>query len=57
MGKVLCDRMSELGMSSQMTVRTRFKEDDWKPWELKGVKAIIEEYNKNIEYYGCKHNV
>lgn len=46
MGKVLCDRMSELGMSSQMTVRTRFKENDWKPWELKGVKAIIEEFIK-----------
>lgn len=44
MGKHLCDRMSELGMSSQMTVRTRFKANDWKPWELKGVKAIIDEF-------------
>lgn len=44
MGKRLCDRMAELGMSSQMTVRTRFKANDWKPWELKGVKAIIDEF-------------
>lgn len=44
MGKRLCDRMAELGMASQMTVRTRFKANDWKPWELKGVKAIIDEF-------------
>lgn len=44
MGKRLCDYMAELGMSSQMTVRTRFKANDWKPWELKGVKAIIDEF-------------
>lgn len=44
MGKRLCDRMAELGMSSQMTVRTRFKANDWRPWELKGVKAIIDEF-------------
>ncbi len=44
MGKRLCDHMAELGMSSQMTVRTRFKANDWKPWELKGVKAIIDEF-------------
>lgn len=44
MGKRLCDRMAELGMSSQMTVRTRFKANDWKTWELKGVKAIIDEF-------------
>ena len=43
-GKRLCDYMSELGMSSQMTVRTRFKANDWKPWELKGIKAIIDEF-------------
>lgn len=45
-GKRLCDRMAELGMSSQMTVRTRFKANDWKPWELKGVKAIINEFDE-----------
>lgn len=43
-GKRLCDYMAEMGMSSQMTVRTRFKANDWKPWELKGVKAIIDEF-------------
>lgn len=46
MGKRLCDYMAELGMSSQMTVRTRFKANDWKPWELKGVKAIIDEFDE-----------
>lgn len=45
-GKRLCDYMAELGMSSQMTVRTRFKANDWKPWELKGVKAIIDDFIK-----------
>ena len=45
-GKRLCDYMAELGMSSQMTVRTRFKANDWKPWELKGIKAIIDEFIK-----------
>ena len=44
MGKRLCERMAELGMSSQMTVRTRFKADDWKPWELKGVSTILDEF-------------
>ena len=43
-GKRLCDYMAELGMSSQMTVRTRFKVNDWKPWEMKGIKAIIDEF-------------
>lgn len=47
MGKRLCDYMAELGMFSQMTVRTRFKADDWKAWELKGVKAIIDEFMQN----------
>lgn len=45
-GKRLCDYMAELGMSSQMTVRTRFKANDWKPWELKGIEAIIDEFIK-----------
>lgn len=45
-GKRLCEYMAELGMSSQMTVRTRFKANDWKPWELKGIKAIIDEFQK-----------
>lgn len=43
-GKRLCDFMAERGMASQMTVRTRFKANDWKPWELKGVNAILEEF-------------
>lgn len=43
MGAKLCDYMAEKGMDSQMTVRTRFKANDWKPWELKGIKSILEE--------------
>lgn len=42
-GVKLCDFMAKRGMTSQMTVRSRFKADDWKPWELKGVEAIIKE--------------
>lgn len=43
-GTKLCDSMAKYGMSSQMTVRTRFKENNWKPWELIGIKTIIEDY-------------
>lgn len=43
MGKMLCQFMADRGMASQTTVRNRFKDNDWKPWELKGVKAIIDE--------------
>ena len=42
-GVKLCNFMAERGMTSQMTVRTRFKANDWKPWELKGIRSIIEE--------------
>ena len=47
MGVKLCNYMAELGMASQMTVRTRFKADDWKPWELKGIKNILEDFVKS----------
>ena len=43
MGVKLSEFMAERGMASQMTVRTRFKANDWKAWELKGIKAILEE--------------
>ena len=46
-GVKLCNYMSELGMASQMTVRTRFKADDWKPWEQKGIKNILEDFVKS----------
>ena len=41
-GVRLCDYMSERGMTSQMTVRTRFKANDWKPWELVGIGNILD---------------
>lgn len=37
--------MQERGMS-QNTTWTRFSEDNWKPWELRGVASVIEEYCK-----------
>ncbi len=46
MGAKLCDYMAQFGMASQMTVRTRFRANDWKQWELFGVGNIIEEYIK-----------
>ena len=44
MGKVLCEKIADMGMASQMTVRTRFKANDWKSWENRGVRTIIEEF-------------
>lgn len=43
MGVRLCDFMSERGMKSQTTVRKRFRTWNWKPWEMKGIKVILEE--------------
>ncbi len=48
-GKILCQFMANRGMASQTTVRNRFKDNDWKPWELKGIKAIIDEIFENEE--------
>lgn len=42
-GVKLCDYMAERGMASQTTVRTRFKANDWKEWELRGIKNILDE--------------
>lgn len=41
-GVRFCDYMSARGMTSQMTVRTRFKAYDWKPWELVGIGNILD---------------
>ena len=46
LGKKFTDYMAERGMQSQMTVRSRFRANDWKEWELKGIKAILEELNR-----------
>lgn len=44
MGVKLCDYMAQYGMASQMTVRTRFRANDWKQWELVGVNHILDEF-------------
>lgn len=43
-GKNFCDYMADLGMKSQATVRNRFKANDWKQWELDGIRNIIKEF-------------
>lgn len=46
----LCNKfiafMGELGMSSG-TVIKRFANDDWKPWEINGIRTILTNYNNN----------
>ncbi len=42
-GQRLCEFMAGRGMKSPVTVRKRFREADWQPWELKGIEGIIEE--------------
>lgn len=44
-GNKLVELMAKKGMKSQTTVRTRFKANDWKPWERKGIRRILEENN------------
>lgn len=41
-GVSLIDYMASLGMLSQMTVRTRFRANDWKPWEKVGIAQILD---------------
>lgn len=47
--RVLCNKLVDFmftrGMS-QGTTRARFREDNWKPWEVMGIKAILEEFIK-----------
>lgn len=38
------DYMRERGMQSDMTIINRFTSDDWKPYERRGIRDIIEEY-------------
>lgn len=40
-GRRFCDFMAAHGMTSQMTVRTRFKANDWKEWERIGIRSIL----------------
>lgn len=44
LGKMLCDMMAEKGMTSQKTVRTRFRENNWKRWEWIGLRTIIDKF-------------
>lgn len=41
MGVKLCEFMASRGMASTTTVRTRFRSNNWKPWEIKGVASIL----------------
>lgn len=41
---VFREYMFKLGMLSGVTIMKRFKNDDWKEWELIGINKIIEEF-------------
>lgn len=38
--------MCDAGMTSQITVKRRFKDEDWQNWEKRGIKSILTEYCK-----------
>ncbi len=40
----LVSHMAERGMVHRATVEKRFDTDDWKEWERRGVRAVIEEF-------------
>ena len=48
----LCTRLSDFmaghGMASATTVRLRFKEGKWLPWELVGVKHILSQFSSAV---------
>lgn len=46
--KTFKEEMTDLGMSHH-TVYSRFSEDDWKQWELKGIKAIFTEFADSFD--------
>lgn len=46
---VFREYMFKLGMLSGVTIMKRFKNDDWKDWELIGIKKIIEEFINDEE--------
>lgn len=48
-GVRFCNYMKSLGMKSQMTVRSRFKSENFDDWEVKGVASIIDEYIEQHE--------
>ena len=41
------DEMNACGMSPQTTL-SRFRSDEWKPWERMGVRAILTEFADNL---------
>ncbi len=48
-GVQFCKYMKLHGMKSQMTVRSRFKSENFDDWEVKGVASIIDEYIEQHE--------
>lgn len=40
----LVSHMAERGMAHRATVEKRFDADDWKEWERRGVRAVIDEF-------------
>lgn len=40
----LVSHMAERGMVHRATVEKRFDADDWKEWERRGVRAVIDEF-------------
>lgn len=40
----LVNHMAERGMVHRATVEKRFDADDWKEWERRGVRAVIDEF-------------
>lgn len=41
--------MADAGMRSAVTVAKRFGSDDWKPWEQRGIKAVLSEFGQSSE--------
>lgn len=37
--------MNDMGMSTGTTIK-RFKEENWKPWEVQGIRSVMEEYSQ-----------
>lgn len=55
MGVRLCNFMADRGMTSQTTVRNRFKANDWKPWEIKGIESILSDFINNSNESSLHH--
>ena len=47
--KHFADYMAERGMKSAMTVSKRFSEDDWREWELRGIRTVVEDFYETYQ--------